>query len=56
MLNEPQIFTKGIQIVIGLNLHVLEDKKIAAIAVVCRYPGSRVCSQFNKENMVRELL
>ncbi|ALI35507.1 hypothetical protein NMY3_01303 [Candidatus Nitrosocosmicus oleophilus] len=37
-------------------MRLLEDNKIASIADVRRYPGSRVCPQFNKENMIRELL
>ena len=57
MLNEPAVFTIG-----HSNRHwdqftgLLEDNKIASIADVRRYPGSRVCPQFNKENMIRELL
>lgn len=37
--------------------YLLEDNKIiTAMADVRRYPGSRVCLQFNKENMIREFL
>lgn len=37
--------------------YLLEDNKIiTAITDVRRYPRSRACPQFNKENTIRELL
>jgi uncharacterized protein (DUF488 family) len=57
MLCKPAIFTIG-----HSNrqweefARLLEDHDIVSIADVRRYPRSKFCPQFNKENMSRELL